>query len=307
MQTRQSLLVVICGPTASGKTDLAIQLAKHFDTEILSADSRQFYSGLRIGTAAPDAEQLSSVRHHFVAHLPPDGYYNVSRFEQDALAVLSALFRSHRIAILAGGSGLYIDAVCQGIDDFPDPSPELRKQLKDLLAKQGISHLLDMLHQLDPSYAVAVDQANPNRILRALEVSITCGRPYSEMRTASAKPRPFDVLKFGLEWPRETLIQRIHQRVDQMMADGFLTEVESLKEYRDCNALNTVGYKELFAYLNGETLLDEAIEKIKTNTRRYAKRQMTWFRRDADVHWMPPGAYPRMVLMIEDWLNKKAG
>jgi tRNA dimethylallyltransferase len=282
------LLVVITGPTAVGKTNVAITLAKALDTVILSADSRQFYAELNIGTAKPDAAQLSEVQHYFVGQLSIHDYYNVARYETDVLQLLPSLFEKHPVVIMVGGSGLYIDAVCRGIDDFPDPTPELRNFLKGILADEGIGKLQEMLLQHDPAHMSSVDIANPNRLLRALEVCVTTGKPYSEQRMNQSKAREFRVLKIGLDLPRTELFARIGLRVDQMMAAGLLEEVKEFLPLRHLNALNTVGYKELFAYLDGEVPIERAVENIKTNTRRYAKRQLTWFKRDVETKWFEP-------------------
>jgi len=282
------LLVVIVGPTAVGKTTTAINLAKTLNTVILSADSRQFYAELSIGTAKPDTDQLIEVQHYFVGHLSVHDYYNVSRFEADVLQLLPSLFEKNPVVLLVGGSGLYIDAVCNGIDDFPDPAPDLRNYLKGILVDEGIGKLVELLRKHDPAYLEKADAANPNRLLRALEVCMTSGKPYSLQRMNQPKTRDFDVIKIGLNLPREELFNRIGQRVDQMMTAGLLDEVKSFLPLRHLNALNTVGYKELFAYLDGEVLLERAVENIKTNTRRYAKRQLTWFKRDQEINWFEP-------------------
>ncbi|MEI6749438.1 MAG: tRNA (adenosine(37)-N6)-dimethylallyltransferase MiaA [Bacteroidota bacterium] len=280
------LLIVIVGPTAVGKTTTAIGLAKVLDSVILSADSRQFYAELNIGTAKPDFLQLKEVQHYFVGHLSIHDYYNVSRYEADVLKVLPLLFEKKTVVIMVGGSGLYVDAVCKGIDDFPDPTPDLRSYLKGILKDEGIGKLIELLRQYDPAYLQKVDAANPNRILRALEVCMTTGKPYSSQRLNKPKERDFRVLKIGLNMPRIDLFDRIDQRVDKMMATGLLEEATGLIHLRHLNSLNTVGYKELFAYLDGEVTLERAVENIKTNTRRYAKRQLTWFKRDEEIHWL---------------------
>lgn len=282
------LLIVVAGPTAVGKTETAITLAKSLDTVILSADSRQFYAELNIGTAKPDAVQLGEIRHYFVGQLSIHDYYNVARYEADVLQLLPALFEKYPVILMVGGSGLYIDAVCRGIDDFPDPTPELRNYLKGLLADEGIGKLQEMLRQHDPAHMLAVDMANPKRLLRALEVCMTTGKPYSEQRMNQSKAREFRVVKIGLNLPRTELFARIGQRVDQMMNAGLLDEVKQFFLLRHLNALNTVGYKELFKYLDGEVSLERAMEDIKTNTRRYAKRQLTWFKRDPEIMWFEP-------------------
>lgn len=294
------LLLVITGPTAVGKTSVAITLAKALDTVILSADSRQFYSELNIGTAKPDFSQLSEVKHYFIGQLSVHDYYNVARFEADVLQLLPSLFEKHPVVVMAGGSGLYLDAVCRGIDDFPDPTPELRNYLKGILAGEGIGKLQELLKQLDPAHMLVVDDANPKRLLRALEVCMTTGKPYSEQRMNQSKTRDFAVLKIGLNLPRAELFARIGQRVDEMMAAGLLGEVKQFIPLRHLNALNTVGYKELFAYIDGDVSLERAVEDIKTNTRRYAKRQLTWFKRDLEIKWFEPRQVPEII----DFINK---
>lgn len=284
----EPLLVVITGPTAIGKTPVAITLAKVLNTVILSADSRQFYAEMNIGTAKPDAAQLSAVPHYFVGQLSVQDYYNAARYEADVLQLLPFLFEKYSVVLMVGGSGLYIDAVCRGIDDFPDPTTELRNYLKGILADQGIGKLQELLQQYDPVHMLAVDTANPKRLLRALEVCMTTGKPYSEQRMNQAKARGFRVVKIGLNLSRAELFARINQRVDNMMAKGLLEEVEQLLPLRHLNALNTVGYKELFTYLDGEVSLKRAVENIKTNTRRYAKRQLTWFKKDMEMNWFEP-------------------
>ncbi len=281
-------LVVVLGPTASGKTDVAIRLAKYFDTEIISADSRQFYREIPIGTAAPAPRQLAVVPHHFVGNLSLSDNYNVSRFEKEVLALLKEKFRSHDFMIMTGGSGLYIDAVCQGIDSLPDPDPQLRKTLQEKWQQQGIEVLQQQLQQLDAEYYGQVDLQNHKRLMRAIEVCLQTGQKYSELRLNKPQKRDFNILKIGLNLPREQLYARINQRADLMMENGWLEEVKSVSSFRHENALNTVGYKELFAYLDGKLTLEEAIEKIKTNTRRYAKRQFTWFKKDKEIRWFSP-------------------
>jgi len=284
---KKKTLIVVLGPTASGKTGVAISLAKHFGTEIISADSRQFYREIPIGTAAPTPQQLSEVPHHFVGNLSLNEDYNVSRFERDVLALLKKKFQKQDIMIMAGGSGLYIDAVCLGIDNLPDPDPELRGILQRKWQEQGIEALQQQLQQLDPDYYVQMDRMNPKRLMRAIEVCLQTGKKYSELRLNKPVKRNFNILKIGLNLPRQELFDRIHRRTDNMFSLGWMEEAKSVLPYRHTNALNTVGYKELFAYFDGVLSLAEAIEKIKTNTRRYAKRQLTWFNRDPEIQWFP--------------------
>ena len=294
-------LVVIAGPTAVGKTDVAIQLASGLNSEIISADSRQFYKEMSVGTAKPDTLQLSTVKHHFVGHLSIHDYYNVAMFENDALAKLNTLFETHKIVFLAGGSGLYIDALCNGIDDFPDPAPELRAFLKGIYQDEGLAKLQQMLIENDPEYYATVDINNPNRLLRALEVCLTTGKKFSEQRLNNQKIRDFHIIKIALNLPRPELFNRIGQRVDQMMEHGLVDEVKSLVPFRHLNALNTVGYKEIFRYLDSEITLGQAVTDIKTNTRRYAKRQLTWFNRTNEYAWFEPTQYDE----INDYIRAK--
>ena len=298
MTIEKKLLVVLCGPTASGKTTVAVELAKFLKTEIISADSRQFYEDMKIGTAYPSESQLAEVPHHFVGHLLVTDSYNVSRFEKDALDRLDVLFNTYPVVILTGGSGLFIHAVCQGMDVLPDPDPHLRAELKEILAGKGIQALQEKLLGLDPIYYQTVDLNNASRLIRALEICITTGLPYSSLRSQKPRQRPFKVLKIGLELPREELNKRIDERVDRMLADGWLDEARDLYKFRDCNALNTLGYKEIFEHFAEKMRYSEAIEKIKTNTRRYAKRQMTWFRKDKEIHWFSPDHISSILELI---------
>jgi tRNA dimethylallyltransferase len=292
------ILIVLTGPTATGKTSLGVSLAKTLSAEILSVDSRQFFREMKIGTAQPSYELLQLVPHHFIAHLSIHDPYNVSRFESDALLKLGQLFRNSHSALLVGGSGLYINAVCHGIDELPDPDIELRGQLNDLFQTGGIKALQDKLGELDPSYFKQVDRSNPKRLLRAIEVSIAAGIPYSSFRKNEPKQRNFRILKIGLQVDREELNKRINARVDQMMEEGLLKEVKGLLPFRNLNALNTVGYKELFDHLDGKYSLEQAVEKIKTNTRRFAKRQMTWFRKDKEINWFHPDDLQKILDLI---------
>ncbi len=275
------------GPTASGKTGTAILLAQALHTEIISADSRQFYREIPVGTAAPTAGQLQAVPHHFVGNLSLDEDYNVSRFEREALELLREKFKTRDVMLMAGGSGLYIDAVCKGIDNLPDPDPELREKLQQQFEEQGIGVLQEKLKALDPAYYVQVDRQNPKRLMRAIEVCLQTGRKYSELRLNRPAERDFRILKIGLELPREELFRRINDRTEEMLAAGWVEEARKVLPWRHKNALNTVGYKELFVYFDGKMTWQDTVEKIKTNTRRYAKRQLTWFKRDPEIHWIP--------------------
>jgi tRNA dimethylallyltransferase len=292
--------VFIVGPTGVGKTAVAIEVAESLNTEIISADSRQIYSELNIGTAVPDPAQMKRVRHHLLRHRSVIDYYNAGLYEQEALQVMENLFHEHAALVIAGGSGLYIQAICQGIDDIPAVDPEIRKALIDRIEGEGIESLRFELKKLDPTSYESIDLKNPKRILKALEISMTTGKPYSDFLTSEKKSRDFNILKIGLNMDRELLYERINQRVEEMMANGLLEEVESCLEFRDLNALNTVGYKELFDYLDGKHSLEEAILLIKRNTRHYARRQLTWFRKDPDVNWFSPLQLPEIIRFVKD-------
>ncbi len=293
-------LIVIAGPTAVGKTALAIQLANHFHTEIISADSRQFYREMNIGTAKPSEEELKSAKHHFVNSLSIHDDYNVGMFEADVIKCLADVFSRHDVAILCGGSGLYIDAVCNGMDNLPEQDNELRKKLSHLYLEKGIEALQQKLQQLDPDFYEEVDRDNPHRMIRAIEVCMVSGKKYSELRKKQKVTRPFAILKTGIEDDREKVYQRINDRVDKMMADGLEAEAKSLHHYKHLNALQTVGYKELFDYFESKITLDEAISLIKQHTRNYAKRQWTWFRKDKEMQWFRPNEKAQIIDYIEE-------
>ena len=278
-------LIVLAGPTASGKTATAIKLAKAFDAEIISADSRQFYKELSIGTAAPTAEELAQVKHHFVHNLSIEDKYDVADYEQDVLSYLNEYFKTKNVAIMTGGSGLFIDAVCNGLDAIPDISEEIRNRVTKMLEIDGLETLQKEVERVDPEYFQIVDKQNPRRLQRALEVFYQTGKPYSTFRQKNAAERDFDIIKVALLWDRTALINRINARVETMMAQGLLDEVKSVYPKRHLNSLNTVGYKELFGYLDGKCTLEQAVEQIKINTRQYAKRQMTWLRKNNDYQW----------------------
>ncbi len=292
-------LVVLCGPTSVGKTKVAIEIANYFRTIIISADSRQFYKELKIGTAAPTAQELAAAPHFFTGNLSISDYYNISKFENEALALIDKQFHHHNPIIMAGGSGLYIDAVTKGIDDFPDASSELREMVKDWHFRHGLAFLQEKLKSLDPDYYAAVDLNNPNRLKRAIEVCLATGKPYSSLRRNQPKKRNFATIKIGLNLPRETLFQHIAQRTEKMISEGLIQEAESLLPHRHLNALNTLGYKEIFEFLDGKTNLSQAIENIKTGTRRYAKRQLTWFKRDEEINWFLPENTDAIIRFIE--------
>ncbi|MBQ8988185.1 MAG: tRNA (adenosine(37)-N6)-dimethylallyltransferase MiaA [Prevotella sp.] len=281
-------LIVIAGPTAVGKSDLCLDIAKHFDIPIINADSRQIFRELRIGTARPTEEQMQEVRHFFVGTLGLEDYYSASLFEQQVLELLERLFQDSDYALMAGGSMMYIDAVCNGIDDIPTIDDETRATMKRRLAEEGLERLCEELRRLDPEYYEIVDRQNPRRVVHALEICTMTGTTYTSFRKREKRERPFDIIKIGLNRPREELYERINQRVNRMMADGLLDEVKSLLPQRHLNALNTVGYKELFDYLDGRWPLEEAVERIKGNTRRYARKQLTWYKKDERIRWFHP-------------------
>ncbi len=280
-------LIVIVGPTAIGKTSLSIALAHHFGCEILSADSRQFYRELAIGTAKPSKEEQDGIPHHFIDSLSIQDDYNVGQFEADAIDKLKALFQHSDVSIMVGGSGLYVDAVCKGIDDIPKDA-KVRTALIQELEEKGIEALQSELKERDPAHFEQMNIQNPQRLIRALEVCRVTQQPYSSFRKNKVKKRPFQIHKIGLNTDREVVYNNINQRVDLMMKKGLLEEVKSVYEFKHLNALNTVGYKELFAYLDSQTSLEEAVELIKKNTRNFAKRQLTWFRKDPDTVWFTP-------------------
>ena len=279
-------LVVITGPTAVGKTALTIELARHYGIPIINADSRQIYRELKIGTAAPSDEQLQQAPHLFVGTKSIDDYYNASMYEQEVLSYIKE--SSSPIELLSGGSMMYIDAVCNGIDDIPTVREDIREEMKRRYKEEGLEALCEELKQLDPEHYAIVDRQNYRRVIHALEICHQTGKTYTSFRTQQKKERPFHIIKIGLNRDREELYQRINQRVDQMMADGLLDEVKGLVKKRHTNALNTVGYKELFDYLDGRWPLEEAVERIKGNTRRYARKQLTWYKRDEDMRWFHP-------------------
>lgn len=285
----KNTLIVLPGPTGVGKTDVAIDLALRLGCEIISSDSRQFYREMRIGTAAPDEGQLAKVKHHFIGFLPVSDYYSISLFERDVLTLLPSLFSKCPVAIMTGGSMLYMDAVCRGLDDIPDTDPAVRQKFIDLYHRDGIGGLRFALKLLDPDHYARVDLHNPRRIMRALEISESAGKPYSSFLTSHRKERDFRIVKAGLTRERHELHRRIDERVDRMISAGLEDEVASLKMYRELNALNTVGYREMFMYLDGAITREQAISLIKRNTRRYARRQLTWWNRDTEIKWFDAG------------------
>lgn len=292
-------LIVIVGPTGSGKTDLSIRIARHYGAPILSTDSRQVYRGMPVGTAQPTAEQLAAVEHHFIASHDVDDGLSCGRYEVQALACLEKLFTQHDDVVAVGGSGLYVRALCEGMDDLPEADEALRHELAGRLEREGLEALAAQLGELDPAYYEAVDRSNPARVLRALEVCLQTGRPFSAHRTGTRRERPFRIVKVGVDLPREELYERIDGRVDRMLADGLEAEARTMYPYRHLNALQTVGYRELFDYFDGTLTHDEAVELIKRNSRRYAKRQLTWFRRDAAIRWFRPDDYEAIIRYVD--------
>jgi tRNA dimethylallyltransferase len=281
-------LIVITGPTAVGKTKLTIELARHFNVPIINADSRQLFRGMEIGTAAPTDKERQQARHEFTGMLNLEDYYSASMFEQDVLSWLSQHFKEHDIALMSGGSMMYIDAVCNGIDDIPTIRDDIRTMMKQRLQEEGLEALCEELKRLDPEHYEVVDKKNTRRVVHALEICHQTGNTYTSFRRQQKKERPFHLIKIGLNRPREELYERINQRVDNMMEQGLEAEARKLYPQRQLNALNTVGYKEMFAYMDGTWTLEEAIERMKGNTRRYARKQLTWFKRDKDMKWFHP-------------------
>ena len=294
-------LIVITGPTAVGKTDLCMEIAGRFDIPIINADSRQLFRELRIGTASPTSEQLAKVRHYFVGTLNIGDYYSASMYEQDVMTLLGQLFKTSDYALLSGGSMMYIDAVCNGIDDIPTVDEKTRTLMKRRLAEEGLEKLVEELRRIDPEHYEVVDRQNPRRVVHALEICHMTGQTYTSFRKAEKKRRPFEIIKIGLNREREELYNRINSRVDSMMEQGLLKEAEEMLPYRQANALNTVGYKELFSYFDGIWELDEAVERIKGNTRRYARKQLTWFKRDQQMKWFHPDEQEQIMKYISEY------
>lgn len=292
-------LIVITGPTAVGKTELTISIARHYDIPVINADSRQIYRELKIGTASPTDEQMRQARHFFVGTKSIVDYYNASLYEQEVLECVKSLPSS--LHLLSGGSMMYIDAVCHGIDDIPTIREDIRESVKSRYQREGLAPLCEDLKRLDPEHYAVVDLHNHRRVIHALEICLQTGKTYTSFRKQEKKPRPFHIVKIGLNREREELYHRINRRVDEMMDMGFLQEAESLYDKRDCNALNTVGYKELFDYIDGRWSLEEAIERIKGNTRRYARKQLTWFKRDATIRWFHPSQQQEIMNYISQY------
>lgn len=301
-QKKAKTLISVVGPTAIGKTALAIELAQNFKTEIISADSRQFFKEMEIGTAKPDKEELASAKHHFINSHSVEKLFSTGDFELEALKTLEEIFENHDIAIMVGGSGLYINALINGLDEMPEIDLSIRDQLNAQLETEGIEIIQKQLEEIDPEYFAKVDQNNPQRMIRGLEVFLSTGKKLSSMLSSTKKDRPFDIIKIGLNTERAVLYNRINLRVDKMMERGLLGEVQSLLPFRKYNALHTVGYSELFDYIEEKVSLDDAVSSIKQNTRRFAKRQLTWFRKDQEVNWFEPDEKDKVIQFIEELL-----
>lgn len=293
-------LVVLIGPTAVGKTDTSLAIAEHFGCPIISSDSRQMYSGMEIGTAMPSKEELARCKHHFVAQLQPGDYYSAAKYEEDVIKLLEQEFASHKVMLMSGGSMMYIDAVCKGIDDIPTVDDETRAMVLEKYEKEGLEQLASELRLLDPEYYNEADIKNPKRVMHALEICYMTGKTYSSFRKRNTKERPFRIVKIGLQRDREELYERINRRVDMMIEQGLIEEVKSFSHLKNHNSLNTVGYKEIFKYLDGEWTLPFAIEKIKQNTRIYSRKQVTWYRKDEDIAWFHPNDIQEIIKYIED-------
>lgn len=292
-------LIVVIGPTGVGKSAISIQLASHYHSEIISADSRQLYRELQIGTAVPSPEDRNLVPHHFIQTKSVIDYYNVSEFENEAISLIEKLFRKLNPLILTGGSMMYVDTICKGIDDIPTVDPDVRNEVISWYSENGIEALRKRLSEVDPEYFTIVDQNNPKRMLHAIEVHQMTGMPITSFRKNTVVKRPFRIIKIGINQDRAKLYERINRRVEQMMADGLLEEAKSVYQFRHLNSLNTVGYKELFGYLDGECSLDEAVDLIKRNTRKYARKQLTWFRRDSEIKWFEPEQIQEIIEYID--------
>lgn len=300
---KNNYLLVIAGPTAVGKTELCIKLAKNFNTVIISSDSRQFYKETNKGTAKPTLQEMECVPHYFVDNKSIFDDYDVRKFEKDALELLEKFFINQKLVIMTGGSGMYIDAICQGLDEIPEVDPQIRSSLNAFYQEYGLEKLQQKLLELDPEYYQEVDLKNPHRLIRACEVSIGTGRPFSQYRIKKISPRPFYIIKVGLERDREELYQRIDHRMDLMIADGLFEEAEKLYAHRHLNALQTVGYSEIFGFMEGKYNREEAIRLLKRNSRRYAKRQLTWFRKDKTIKWFHPDQYDQVLNYIQSQIS----
>ncbi len=305
MATKRKDLIVIIGPTGVGKTELSLRVAERYSTEIVSADSRQLYADLKIGTAAPTDQQLARVKHHLVGTLQLTDYYSAARYEEEAMAIITNLFQSHDNVVLTGGSMMYVDAVCNGIDDIPTVDAETRQLMMQRYEEEGLERLCAELRLLDPEYYNIVDLKNPKRVIHALEICYMTGRTYTSFRTQQKKARPFNIIKVGLTRDREELYERINRRVDIMMEEGLLEEARRFYDLRSLNSLNTVGYKELYAYMEGTTTLEFAVEKIKQNSRIYSRKQMTWFKRDESIRWFHPDNEKEIMDYIQQSIEQQ--
>ena len=301
LETMHTLIVLI-GPTGVGKTELSLELAERYHTSIVSADSRQIYADLLIGTASPTPTQLARAKHYFIGTLQLSDYFSAAQYEEEAMKLLETLFEEHEVVILTGGSMMYVDAICKGIDLMPTIEPETREMMQQKYQEQGLESLCEELKLLDPDYYQIVDRKNPKRIIHALEICYQTGKTYTSFRTHPKKERPFQMIKIGLNRPREELYSRINQRVDEMVKEGLVEEALKVYPHRDMNSLNTVGYKEMFNYLDGLWTLDYAIEKIKVNTRTYARKQLTWFKHDEEIRWFHPDDKAEVVQYIDQQL-----
>lgn len=299
MTNRNKTLIVLVGPTGVGKTDLSIRIAEKYDSPIISADSRQLYYELKIGTAAPTEEYLNRVKHYFVGTLKLTDYYSAAQYESDVISLLDELFKTKDVLLLTGGSMMYIDAICKGIDDIPTVDDETRQMMTKKYEDEGLERLCAELKLLDPEYYSIVDLKNPKRVIHALEICYMTGKTYTSFRTGNKKQRPFNIIKIGLNRDREELYDRINKRVDIMIEDGLIDEVKSVYQYKNLNSLNTVGYKEIIQYLDGNCTLDFAIDKIKQNSRIYSRKQMTWFKRDSEIKWFHPDKEEDIIGYIE--------
>lgn len=301
---RMDTLIIVLGPTGVGKSDISIQLAKHYHTEIVSADSRQFFRELTIGTAVPSSDDLNEIKHHFIQNKSIHHYYNVSEYETEALQLIQELHKKINPIILTGGSMLYLDTICNGIDDIPTVDPEIRDEVIRWYEENGIEALRQRLQEVDPEYYEEVDRNNPKRMLHAVEVCQMTGKTFTSFRTRTVKERPFRIIKIGINQDRKVLYDRINERVLRMMDLGLLEEARSVYPYRSLNSLNTVGYKELFSYFDGSCTLEEAVDLIQRNTRKYARKQLTWFRRDQQIKWFEPNQIDEIIKYIDQMMNE---
>ena len=298
MSSKQPTLIVVVGPTGSGKSALAVKLAQYYGAPIISCDSRQLYRGMPIGTAQPTAEEQAAAKHYFIADREPEDDFNCGRYEVEALALLEELFAHNDYVVAVGGSGLYVKALCEGMDELPEADATLREELKSRLATEGLAALVEELRSRDARCVEQIDINNPSRVMRALEVCIVSGKPYSEQRSGERRQRPFNIVKIGTDMPRDVLYERIDRRVDMMVEEGLVEEARAMLPKRELNALQTVGYRELFDYFDGRCSLEEAIDLVKRNSRRYAKRQLTWFRRDEAIGWFSPDKLEEIIKYI---------